>query len=71
MFNLKENLAKDDKYKEILAACSEEERAHLEQYMETYLASWQTGLFDPLEKIINDKELSSAVGKELRKLKGE
>lgn len=71
MFNLKEKVEQDDKYKEILAACSEEERVYLQKYMESYLSSWQSGLFDPLQKIIDDEELSSAVGKELRNLKQE
>ena len=61
-------LQNDDKYKEVLDACTPEEREFLEKYMQDYMASWQKTLIDPMLAITKDKEKSASVGKELKKI---
>lgn len=71
MIDLIKLLKEDDKYKEILSACSNEEKDFLKEYIENYLSMWQEQFFNPLQKISDDKELSNAVNKELIKIKKE
>ncbi len=62
-------LQNDDKYKEVLEACTPEERKFLEEYMKDYMSSWQKALIDPILAITKDKEKSASIGKELKKIK--
>ena len=67
MFNLQKLLDDDDKYKQILAACSPQERDALQQYMANFMSAWQTGVFDPVLSASQDPETASAMREEMKK----
>ncbi len=66
MIDLKKMLEQDDKYKQILAACSPEEREALQQYMAHFMNAWQTGVFDPFLSASQDPEFAQAMRDEMK-----
>lgn len=67
MWDLKQLLEQDDKYQQILAACTPEEREALQAYMAHFMNAWQTGVFDPFVSASQDPEFASTMREEMIK----
>ena len=67
MIDLQKMLQEDDKYKQILAALSPEEREALQQYMAHFMNAWQTGVFDPFLSASQEPEFAGAMRGEMIK----
>ena len=51
----------DEKYKQILESMQDKEKEVVMAYMERHMKAWQEDLFNPLEKLMENKEFVDAI----------
>lgn len=61
--DLFELLNQDEKYNQLLATLSEEEKELLNSYMNSFMKQWQEELFIPLEEKSKDKDFLNELKK--------
>ena len=60
-FDLRSVLEKDELYQQVCQALPEDQRHKVQQFIFEYINSIQTGIYDPLYKMLGDKEFSTAL----------
>jgi vacuolar-type H+-ATPase subunit E/Vma4 len=68
MKDLYKQLIEDEKYQQILESADKEERKAISAYMEKYMKAWQEQFFNPLEKLMKEKEFVDAISKKMNEV---
>ena len=70
MKNLYNQLLEDEKYQQILAALSDEERDSMNKYLKEYMEIWQNDFFAPLEELMKEKDFVDAISNKMGEVIG-
>lgn len=65
MIDLYKQLLEDEKYQQILESVDDKEKEAIKDYMEKYMKAWQNDFFNPLEKLMENKEFVDAISKKV------